>query len=243
MSRRYYIFLFVLALIFSNGCIHLSKQNRSTAYQYSTSNAFMAGSYDGQLTVKELKQQGNFGLGTFNGIDGELILSGGVAYQAGADGKVSRASNKLLVPFAVVDFFRSSTEAVHYNALSYEELTEYLDLLMPDKNSVFAIRIEGSFASVRTRSFVKQDKPYKPFSEIAKTEKVAEFTDIRGVLVGFYFPDYMQEINFSGYHFHFISRDKKFGGHLLDCNLTQGIIKIQRVNNLFMTLPEKGENK
>ncbi|MFA5063474.1 MAG: acetolactate decarboxylase [Candidatus Omnitrophota bacterium] len=241
MPKKYTALLLTLTVIFSSGCVHLSQQNKSIIYQYSTSSAFLAGAYDGGLSVGQLKEHGNFGLGAFNGIDGELILVGGVCYQAKSDGKISRASNKLKVPFAVADFFRSSTEAVHYNSLTYKQLLEYLDLLIPDKNSIFAIKVEGDFVAVKTRSFVKQDKPYKPFSEVAKSQSVAEFSGVKGVLVGFYFPGYMKELNFSGYHFHFISRDKKSGGHLLDCSLSQGIIRIQKMNNFFMALPDNQE--
>jgi len=239
MNKKYQIFILALASVFLSGCVYLSKQNHPIIYQYSTSGAFMSGAYDGQLTIKELKTHGNFGLGTVNGIDGELIVIDGAAYLAKADGKIVRAYNRSEVPFAVVDFFRSSTEAVHYNSLDYKALIEYLDLLMPDKNSIYAIKVEGDFSSVKARSFEKQGKPYKEFSEAAKTQKVFEFTDVKGTLVGFYFPDFMKDINFSGYHFHFISRDRKSGGHLLDCNLSQGVIRIQKVNKFFMALPNK----
>ena len=42
--------------------------------QYSTIDALLSGVYDGNMSVAELKTRGNFGLGTFNGIDGEMII-------------------------------------------------------------------------------------------------------------------------------------------------------------------------
>ncbi|MFH0854965.1 MAG: acetolactate decarboxylase [Candidatus Omnitrophota bacterium] len=244
MIRKYPTGIFILITIFLSGCTYLNRQNKPVIYQYSTSYAFTSGSYDGRLSVGELKGHGNFGIGTFNGIDGELILIDGACYQAKPGGGINRASDKLEVPFAVVDFFSPSTEAVHYDSLNnYTELKEYLDSLIPDKNSIFAIKIEGVFASVKVRSFMKQDKPYQPFSKVAKTQAVSGFADIKGILVGFYFPAYMKRLNFSGYHFHFISRDKNSGGHLLDCSLSQGIVRIQKMGNFFMALPDNTDRR
>lgn len=241
MPKKYLIPLFVLIVLFSNGCAHIDKKSKTTAYQYSNLSAFLSGGYDGELNVGELKRHGNFGIGTFNGMDGELILLKGVCYQAGVDGKVSRAGNRKKVPFAVVDFFRPSAKAALYKTLTYKELTEYLDLLIPAGNSIFAINIEGEFGAIKIRSFARQDKPYQPFSEVEKNQSVLELNNIKGTLVGFYFPDYMKEINVSGYHFHFISRDKKSGGQLLDCNLLKGNIKIQKLNNFLMSIPDNKE--
>jgi len=43
---------------------------------------------------------------------------------------------------------------------------------------------------------------------------VFEAENISGTLVGFYCPDYIGNINAKGHHFHFISDDKKWGGHV-----------------------------
>ena len=52
----------------------------SEVYQISTISGLLAGGYDGDTTVGELVWHGGFGLGTFNGVDGEMMVgSGGAA--------------------------------------------------------------------------------------------------------------------------------------------------------------------
>lgn len=45
-------------------------------FQYSTLEALLGGVYDGEVTVGELLTHGDFGLGTFNSLDGEMIILG-----------------------------------------------------------------------------------------------------------------------------------------------------------------------
>ena len=55
-------------------------------FQYNTLGALMAVSSDGSLTVGELLEYGDLGLGTLDSIDGELIVLDGKAYQAKGSG-------------------------------------------------------------------------------------------------------------------------------------------------------------
>lgn len=235
MNKKYFVFLLALIIALSSGCAHCRK-NKPIIFQYSTINAFYSGVYDGKLTCKELKKHGDFGMGTFNGVDGELILLGKVCYQAKADGRIVIAKNNLEIPFATANYFKPAIHAVLEKPLDLKEITEYLDLLLPDKNSIFAIKLEGEFDFVQTRSIEKQKEPYTPFTEVAKNQSVSKFSGIKGTLVGYYFPEYMKELNVAGYHLHFISRDKKHGGHLLDCNILKGSIEMEQVNKIFMEL-------
>jgi acetolactate decarboxylase len=236
MLRRLLLIIFVLTLSLCGGCLGANKYKREV-YQYSTINAFMSGFYDGDIAIAELKKHGDFGIGTFNGIDGELILLGNSCYQAKIDGSISLMNKKEFVPFAVVKYFKPALEASFKDSLSYKELLTYTDKLMPAGNVFLAIKVTGFFSYVKVRSIRKQDKPYKPFSEVAKTQKISEFRNIKGILIGFRFPAYMKELNVPGYHFHFISDDKRFGGHLLDCNLEDGVVSFDISDNFWMQLP------
>jgi len=71
-------------------------------YAYSTIDALLAGAYDGDLTVRELSARGDFGLGTYNHLDGELLALGGVYYHVRADGSVTVADPADKVPLAYV---------------------------------------------------------------------------------------------------------------------------------------------
>ena len=233
MNKKYFVPLMALVIALTGGCANCRK-DKTILYQYSTMSAFISGVYSGDLTPQELKKHGNFGTGTFNGIDGELILLDGVIYQAKEDGRIIKVKKGVEIPFAAVNYFKPSINGSLEKPLSLKELTEYLDLLIPDKNSIFAIRVEGEFSSADTRSIEKQKEPYTPFEEVVKNQHVNKFNGIRGTLVGYYFPDFMKELDVAGYHFHFLSRDRKRGGHLLDCNITKGDIRIEKVDGVFM---------
>ncbi len=60
--------------------------NSEKMYQVSTLQALMLGYSRGVITVSELLQHGDTGLGTFENVDGEMILLDGVCYRATEDG-------------------------------------------------------------------------------------------------------------------------------------------------------------
>ena len=55
-------------------------------YQTSTMGALLDGVYEGDVTTRELLRHGDFGLGTFNRLDGEMLVLDGVCYQLRGDG-------------------------------------------------------------------------------------------------------------------------------------------------------------
>ena len=78
--------------------------NRDVMYQVSLLQGLTYGDYCGSVTVKELKQHGDIGIGTFDGLNGELIMLNGEAYRAAGDGNVELVSDRVTVPFSVVTF-------------------------------------------------------------------------------------------------------------------------------------------
>src|SRR5207249_10961718 len=90
----------ILAGLLSAGCAR-----RDTLVQYSTINALLTGVYDGDMTFGELRRHGDFGLGTFNALDGEMIALDGRYYQITADGAVKPVRDDVRTPFAVVTHF------------------------------------------------------------------------------------------------------------------------------------------
>src|SRR5580704_8009324 len=81
--------------------------DHSTLFQVSTSTALVQGVYDGVVRIGDLKQHGDFGLGTFDGLDGEMLALDGHFYQVQSSGKVSESADDAKVPFAVVTTFRA----------------------------------------------------------------------------------------------------------------------------------------
>lgn len=233
------ITIIILALA-AAGCAK-NEPNREILYQVSTINALTQGSYDGQLTFNELKKQGDFGIGTFDGLDGEMIELDGNIFQVKADGIAYPVADEAKTPFACVTFFEPENTLKIDQITDYEQLKNALDSMNANKNVFYAVKITGDFKYVKTRSVPKQQKPYPPLVEVTNNQPTFEFNDLKGVLVGFYCPTLVQGINVPGYHLHFLSNDKKRGGHLLECQVQNAIIEIDTTPTFSMLLPTDEE--
>jgi len=210
----------------------------SSLYQVSTLQALIKGAYDGAITTKELIKHGNTGLGTFDKLDGEMIVIEGKVYKATTEGKILLVSNNETIPFANVGFISSSaTKQTSFNG-AYDGLKDKLNSLYPKENMPILFSIGGDFENVTCRSVPKQQKPYRPLTEVVKEQVVFKKEKVSGTLVGFRFPEYMSDFNTAGYHLHFISDDKTFGGHLLDIKSGNINVKTQSLNGFNVYLPE-----
>jgi acetolactate decarboxylase len=238
IKRASYLLIIIFLVLSFSGCSNLHK-NRDVLYQTSTINALLEGVYDGDITFHELKEHGDFGLGTFHALDGEMIALDGDFYQIKSDGKAYPVDAAIKTPFAVVTFFEPDQTFSIDNKLDYKDLEDYLDKLLPTENIFYAIRLKGTFSYIKARSVPKQKKPYPPLVEAAKHQIIFEFHDVKGVIVGFRLPQYMKGINVPGYHLHFITDDRKAGGHLLACIIKNVHVEIDYTNNFYMVLPEK----
>lgn len=238
--KKFFKALFLLTILFFLARAYFAK-DQDVIYQVSSINSLLKGNYDGEIACGKLSGHGNFGIGTFDRLNGEMLVLDGVCYQIKSDGKVYEASLDTKTPFAVVTFFEPDQSCLLTDAMDYNQLTRYLDKLLPTKNIFYAIKIEGDFSYVKARSVPAQNKPYLPLVEIAKTQPVFESRDIKGALVGFRMPEFFKDINVPGYHFHFITADKQLGGHLLDCRLLRGKAGIDYTSEFHMTLPQNTE--
>ncbi|MDH5662707.1 MAG: acetolactate decarboxylase [Elusimicrobiota bacterium] len=221
------------------GCSCL-QENKDVLFQVSTMNAIFRADYDGEMTYGELKQHGDFGIGTFDALDGELFALEGKFYRIKADGIAYPVDDSMKTPFAVVTFFRPDKSVLLDKASDYKQLQQYLDNLFPAKDIFYAIKIEGTFEYVKARNIPRQNRPYPQFSEVVKNQIIFEFHNIEGTLVGFWCPAYLEEINVPGYHFHFITKDKRMGGHLLECQMENVKIEIDYTPEFHMALSESG---
>ncbi|MGR3176562.1 MAG: acetolactate decarboxylase [Candidatus Anammoxibacter sp.] len=212
-------------------------QDKDVLFQTSTINALLEGVFEGELTFEELKEHGDFGLGTFNNLDGEMICLDNKFYQIKADGKVYPVGMTQMTPFAVMTFFEPDATASLKEPLDYRQLKQYIDELLPTRNIFYAIKIEGAFKYIKARSVPKQKKPYPDVMDIIKSQPIFEFDNIKGTIVGFRLPKYMNGINVPGYHFHFITADRKSGGHVLECLIQDVKIEIDYTSRSYMTLP------
>lgn len=228
------IFLILSLNIFFTGCNCL--RGKDVLFQVSSIDALLAGDYDGRLSLKELKKNGDLGLGTFAALDGEMLGFDGKFYQVRSDGSVYEAEDNLFVPFAAVTFFEADKKIRLEKIMDFGQLQAYLDSLIPSKNIFYALRITGDFSLVKVRSVPKQNKPYPLLEEVLKTQPVFELRNCKGTMVGFRSPSYAQGINVPGYHFHFIALDKKAGGHVLELETENVTIEIDYTPRIFILL-------
>lgn len=215
--------------------------SNDTLFQASTISSLMEGVFDGTMAFKELRAHGDFGVGTVDNLDGEMIGLDGQFYQVRSNGVAYRINDSMETPFAEVVFFNPD-EALTLNSTSnLTQIEGYLDNKLATKNLFYAIRIDGTFDYVKTRSVPVQSKPYPTLAEAVKGQKIFEFHNISGTLVGFRFPDFANGINVAGYHMHFITSDRSSGGHLLDLKIENASIKVDDLSRLEMVLPGNEE--
>jgi acetolactate decarboxylase len=184
-------------------------------FQASTIGALLEGAYEGDLSFAELAEHGDLGLGTLNGLDGEMIAIEGRFYRADVDGKVGEIEREARTPFAVVTRFEPAIDVARDGPFEHDELLAWIDELIPAGVASCAVRVDGHFDSVRARSVPRQAPPYRPLAEVVAEQHVFELRDEPGTMLGFRFPDYAEGIEVSGYHLHFISADRRRGGHVL----------------------------
>jgi acetolactate decarboxylase len=228
----------LLLLVVGIGCTS-SSSDAGVAWQNSTIDALLDGNYEGDVAFDELRKHGDFGLGTFDALDGEMLAVGGAFYQVRSNGQVDRVDPKQLTPFCVVTFFRRDQESALNGPLSYADLQQALGSMCEHAGRAYAIRIRGTFDVVRTRSVPRQDKPYRPLADVVKTQPTFDLKSVRGTLVGFWFPESMRHLNVPGYHFHFITDDATAGGHVLDLTLRDGVAELQELTAVHVELPRR----
>ena len=189
----------------------------TTLYEHGTLAALMAGNLAGTLSLQELLTHGSKGLGTFDGVDGEVVILDGEVYQADATGRVNHVMDpNVMLPFASVHFPGNDQQAVTVTATSKAALQTALTTKYQLANVFAYVRVSGEFDHVKVRIAPKQTQPYPSLLEVAKHQPVFEQTHVSGTLLGYYAPDIFGTVTAAGWHLHFISDDRQFAGHVLE---------------------------
>jgi acetolactate decarboxylase len=236
-----YLTLIVIILLFISNCIAQKDQfkNTSSLMQVSIIDALLAGEYDGSYSLNNLRKHGDFGIGTFDKLDGEMIVLDGKIYQFKSDGKMYNADLNGKTPFACVVKFHSNYSFEISKPFNMKTFQTVIDSIVKGKNLFYSLKVTGEFSEIKTRSVPVQNKPYKPLSEVTKTQSVFTKNNQSGTLVGFRLPTFISGINVPGYHLHFLSKDKTFGGHILDLTIKKVKVEIQELKKFEMILPEE----
>ncbi len=255
MSKNYYIIIPILIILILAAAFFYNSSpekegpviqiaavdaltDENSLFQVSTINALSNGSFDGIMPFRELQKHGDVGLGTVDSLDGEMIEVNNTFYQVKSNGSVYVLDNSTKTPFALVTFFKANETLFVNTTLNSTQMEQYLNGSMHSKNIFYAIEIHGTFKHIKARSVPKQSKPYPELADAIKNQTVFEFNNISGTMIGFWSPESANGIDPPGYHFHFISDDKKSGGHVLDYESQDVTVGIDPLSKFKLVLPE-----
>ncbi len=235
--KKLFSVVFILCLL----AFSCATPHRDTVFQTSTIDALLAGVYDGDMSCSGLLKHGDFGLGTFDHLDGEMAIFNGKVYQIKADGKVYQPDLSISTPFATVCKFAPDMVVPVRPGSDYGAVEKLVNKYAPNKNMFYAIKITGLFKAIKTRSVPAQHKPYPPLKEVTKHQPEFNMKKISGTIVGFRCPAYVKGINVPGYHLHFISDDRTQGGHVLSFEIAEAQCEIDVLDKYFLVLPASTE--
>jgi acetolactate decarboxylase len=206
-------------------------------FQASTIGALLEGAFEGDVSFAELAEQGDHGLGTVNHLDGEMVALDGRFYRADVEGRIDELPGSERTPFAVVVPLDPDADFRLEEALDHDALLAAIEKRIPSGAITSAVRIDGRFPLVEARSVPRQEPPYRPLTAIVADQHVFRLSDVEGSMVGFRFPAYVEGIEVSGWHLHFISGDRSCGGHVLDSRSSSLRVRLDSSCELHVELP------
>lgn len=215
--------------------------SKETIYQPALLQSLTLGYYDGFVTVKDFKKLGDTGIGTFHGVNGELIALNGQVYQALGNGRVIEADSKETIPFGNITHFDEDFSEEITDVKNINSLKAIVDKSVEKhgKNYFYMAKISGKFNKVLVRSEHKQYPPYKTLAKaLAKDQTEFTYDNLSGTMVALYCPAFVKGVNTPGWHFHFISDDREKGGHVLAVDIKKAIISYDLTRNYHILLPE-----
>jgi acetolactate decarboxylase len=206
-------------------------------FQVSTSRSLVTGVYSGAISVNALLSHGDFGLGTFENLDGEMVILDGRVYRVRGTGLVSEADPGATIPFAVITHFCAMVDVETKAISTLRDLYTSCDSCRSSENIFHAIRLDGIFTHVRTRA-VSPPKGATRLIDAAKAQGEFCMSDIAGTLVGIWSPGFSSAFSIPGYHFHFLSDDRQHGGHVLECSAQILRLRMEALTDFHLALPE-----
>lgn len=252
-----YIILGILALLACTNCgqeldkkkpiaeekIAITKTD--TYYHYSIWWAFVNKVFDADLSVAELKTKGDTGLGSFNLLDGEMVMIDGVVFRVREDGTISEGADTDTIVYANAGFFGEDmqTDLKSGDLMDIELLKSSLTATLPSTNFFYVFKIEGAFDYMKCGGLTKQEPPFEAGLDVLIPNRpVFEGTNVSGTIVGFYCPDFIGNINVKGFHFHFISDDRTLGGHVMDFKSSGHLnVGIDKKTDYHFVLPDNAD--
>jgi acetolactate decarboxylase len=214
--------------------------DQDVVYQVSTIDALLQGSCEGAMPYGEVKKHGDFGIATFDSLDGEMIAFGGDFYQIKADGQVVSVTDDMTTPFGTVTFFSPDHSFHIAYAANFSDFSRQAEAVLPSRNHLYAVQINGEFPYIKARSIPRQETPNSRLVDAAANQSIFEFRQTRGTVVGFWTPDLIEGLNVPGFHLHYLTEDRTAGGHILDFILENATVEMDITSRFTMVLPDEG---
>lgn len=228
--------LLIIPVLLLAGC---SSNEEDMIFHYSVLKALDNGVLEGNMKVGELKQHGDFGLGTYNRMNGEMVVLDHVVYRIAQDGKAMVPDDQSLIPYSIVTFYHQDDTLLMRGEINYPALKAFAERRIPSRNLFYAFRIRGEFDYIKCGGADLQEKPYnESLDQMLADRPLYEGRNIKGTLVGFWCPEYIGDINTSGFHLHFIADDQSMGGHLMEFTARSLEIGYDIKTAYKMVLPE-----
>lgn len=235
------LFIIIFSSVNAQSSSDSSSVERDVINQVSLLQGLTFGDYNGSIPVARLKELGDTGIGTFDALNGELIMLEGIVYRAAHDGTIEVVADEETIPFSNVTFFDIDEKFQISGIDSVNTLKDMLDkkVSQTGDNRFYMVKVEGVFNTMQVRSELPQTKPYKPLAVVLETDQTFfDYENIAGTVVGLYCPAYMSDLNAVGWHFHFISDDRQVGGHVLNLSAEDIEVSIDRSDYFAMVLPD-----
>jgi acetolactate decarboxylase len=173
--------------------------------------------YDGLIPLSRVAGTATIGLGTFDRLDGELVMLRGVVYRVGTDGIPRTARLTRTTPFYEGVRFTPQASMRLPEGTQCSSLVPIINELARTADGMVAVRLIGTFEVLTARSVPAQTKPYPPLSDVVADQTVFPLTSVRATLVGFRTGADLMGIGAPGLHLHGLTSDRSAGGHILGC--------------------------
>ncbi|GAA4814967.1 acetolactate decarboxylase [Litoribaculum gwangyangense] len=219
--------------------INITQNHSDVFYHYSIWWAFVNKVFEGDITAGELKTKGDMALGSYNLLDGELIMLDGKLYQAKEDGEVLEPNDSLKVVYANAAFFDVDGSFKIQKAENYDTLRARINEQLPSKNFFYGFKIKGHFKYMKCGGLNKQTPPFQEGLDVLIPNRpIFERENFSGTMVGFYCPEFIGNINVAGFHFHFVSEDETFAGHVMEFEAENLTVEYDKMHEYQFVLPQ-----
>lgn len=213
------------------------RPDHEVVHQLQLAHVLLDGDYQGVATLADVLADGDFGLGTVDHLDGELVIVDGEPWQVDWRGQAHLMPLDTRTPFAVVSAMHPVRQ-VQVDHVGWEEVAHTIERLVDDPTAVVLVRLEGTFTSALMRSVPPQTPPYRPFTEVADRDEVRwTVSPFRGVLVGFRFPDLTPGATITGLHLHGLDDQRTTGGHVHDFHVDNAVLTLGVSHDVTAHLP------